>query len=75
MELKIKKCPFCNGDAELYSANGKYGYFSFVQCTFCGSQGKTYSLGKEREENWADSLSAINAIKAWNTRIGDRNGR
>lgn len=71
MELNIKKCPFCNGEPTLCSAKGRYGFFAFVQCSFCGSQGKTYSIGKTRDDDWSDSSASNNAIKAWNTRVGD----
>lgn len=71
MEFEIKKCPFCNGDAELYSVKGKHGYFCFVQCSFCGSQGKTYFIGDVRDDDWAETPASNNAIKAWNTRVGD----
>lgn len=74
MESTIKECPFCGGEGVLCSTKGKYGYFVFVQCSFCGAQGKTYSIGKERDEDWADSIPSDNAVKAWNTRVGDRNG-
>lgn len=71
MELNIKKCPFCGGEPTLMSTRGRYGFFAFVQCSFCGSQGKTYSMGKTRDDDWAESSASNNAIKAWNTRVGD----
>ena len=71
MELNIKKCPFFVFLPTLMSTRGRYGFFAFVQCSFCGSQGKTYSMGKTREDDWAESSASNNAIKAWNTRLGD----
>lgn len=75
MELNVKKCPFCNGNAELYSVKGKLGYFCFVKCSFCGSQGKTYSMGETRNNNWDNTLAANNAISAWNKRAGDADAK
>lgn len=71
MELNIKKCPFCGGEPILTSTRGRYGFFAFVHCSFCGSQGKTYSIGKTRDDDWAESSASNNAIKAWNTRVCD----
>ena len=71
MELNIKKCPFCGGEPTLCSTKGRYGFFAFVQCSFFVSQGKTYSLGKTRDDDWAESSASNNAIKAWNTRVVD----
>lgn len=71
MELKIKKCPFCGGESDLYSTRGKYGFFVFVSCSFCGAQGKTYSIGKTRAEDWTETMASRHAVRAWNTRIGD----
>ena len=71
MELNIKKCPFCGGEPTLCSTKGRYGFFAFVHCSFCGSQGKTYSIGKTRDDDWAETTASNNAIKAWNTRVGD----
>lgn len=55
-ELKLKKCPFCGGPAEILD-NGRYipGTY-FVICRWCGAH-----TGYERGEE--------NAAELWNGRV------
>ena len=59
-EVKLKPCPFCGGEAELYED----GIFSgaFVYCKKCGTL-KGYYLETEK------------AIEAWNRRGSDDSGK
>ena len=63
-EIKLKKCPFCSGDAADMSAYSKKqrGYFTFVKCTLCGSQSKSF-YSKEQDDS-----KTLLAVMAWNNR-------
>lgn len=50
---KLKRCPFCGGEAEL--KRGLTNLDNFVQCVVCGCRTKLHNTKKS-------------AIKAWNTR-------
>lgn len=70
---KIKACPHCGGDANLYgNYSGKArSYFVFVKCNVCGSQGKIYNTPEDPErDNW-ESLACENAVRVWNMRVGE----
>lgn len=54
---KLKECPFCNGDAQLFEHSEEKSY---VGCLSCGADGPFPS------EN--DSQSPEEAISAWNRR-------
>lgn len=60
-ELKLKKCPICGGDAEMYQ--GKYqGLDTFyVSCTGCGAQ---------TDYEYAEEFAA----ELWNERVNDEVG-
>ena len=61
MTQELKRCPFCGGQA--MERTGLYkGDFSYVYCPTCGVRTLQYSDIKD-------------AIKDWNTRVGDDNER
>ena len=70
--MELKPCPFCGGDAKLWSHVECYGHGDFVEetavaCCKCGAMGQTLSAwmvpnGEER---------VANAVKAWNRRVGE----
>lgn len=73
--MELKKCPFCGGEADLFSARGKNGFFVFVRCTMCNSQSKTFNVGKILFDDWKENQASKNAISVWNTRVGGVYGR
>lgn len=69
MELKL--CPFCGGEADLWSRYGRNGFFAFCQCAVCSSSAKAFFIGRDRPDDWGESLAAIRAQEAWNRRCSD----
>lgn len=69
---KLKPCPFCGGEADLWYNHGRYCYFVYCQCSVCSAQSRTFSLGRivpnDNDEEWADSAPAARAVEAWNRR-------
>ena len=65
--MEMKTCPHCGGEGKLtcnYSRATR-GYFVFVKCAMCGSQGKIYSTNTK--PNGIDKV-CTDAVKAWNMR-------
>ena len=62
MSEKLKPCPFCGGEAEMQITilyNLKANSLHFIHCGKCWSS--TFQYFSKKEE----------AIKAWNTRVGE----
>ena len=57
-EIKLLRCPFCGGEAELLK--GQCEIDNYVMCLECRSKTKLYN-------------TKASAIKAWNTRIPMQN--
>lgn len=51
---KLKKCPFCGGEAELKLTHGfrREVIAAFVYCTECGASMLSYALIKTAKEAW-----------------------
>lgn len=67
--MDIKPCPFCGFEAKLemrYSRKFKAD-FIFIQCGFCRSQGRTFTLSNDYDEDELNEAYS-KAIKAWNMR-------
>ena len=64
MDMKIKRCPFCGGEAELRRNEGASYLYSYVKCTNyeCGSSSRYIRMNPEYS-------SDDKAIKVWNTRV------
>ena len=59
-EQKLKKCPFCGGEAEIYGFDINDGYHNYIpRCTKCFA---TIPVWRETEEE---------AIIQWNKRMDD----
>ena len=63
--MKLKKCPFCGGEAHLIqNYNDRLGiYFIYVECGVCKSRGKTSSAAVFNENE-----SCLRSVDAWNKR-------
>ena len=72
MRDKLKPCPFCNGQARLYST---YSYktasqYVLVKCTYCNAASRSYySREDPKKANW-DTIACRRATNAWNRRQG-----
>lgn len=66
----MKKCPHCGGRARAQSnySQTANGYFIFIRCTVCGSQGKTCFSYTDPADDEQDNEALSNAISAWNMR-------
>lgn len=63
MNINIKPCPFCGGEAVLSNNKVVGGYdYSFVQCKKCGIHTKDYRVS-------TDYCSSERAINDWNRRV------
>lgn len=66
-----KLCPFCGGKADLWRAYGYRGYFTYCECAVCGARSKSFFLGDDLPEEWANTFPALRAIEAWNRRASE----
>ena len=70
--IKLKPCPFCGGEAEMYNGTDIVGKYWYVRCKKCYSRGAgAYESGKElepQEEYTAIIRAWERAIEAWNRR-------
>lgn len=58
----LMKCPFCNGEANFYWREMRYGSIVWVECETCGAKSKAFSMG--------DDLNGfVKAGKAWERRV------
>lgn len=67
MSNKLKKCPFCGGDAYFYAGNG--GGIKII-CSTCECQ--TSLLRDEMMGRWPDELAMDKIKERWNTRNTSR---
>lgn len=81
MANDIKNCPFCGGEANLFSefkVNGNNddeyapnGYSVKCECEKCGAKGKEFiSLENPADVKW-ENMACTDAIKAWNMRCNE----
>ena len=68
---KLKPCPFCGGEADLWENYGRYGYFAFCKCSICSASSKTFPLGRDLPDDWEDTTAARRALDSWNRRCLD----
>lgn len=63
-EPKLKRCPFCGGEANLENY-GLTGTMKVVKCSDCGARTRAFDPKVKRGEN---------AIDSWNRRAGEQDG-
>lgn len=69
---ELKPCPFCGGEALVWTQNGKYDYFAYIRCDTCSARSKTVVTKLEiDEEGFWDSTAYIRLVAAWNRRAED----
>lgn len=73
-EIKLKPCPFCGGEAELYSMKrdkrkvlGIYHMIATIKCKRCPA--KIEVAGQDNDRAFK------NAAELWNRRAGEQNER
>jgi Lar family restriction alleviation protein len=68
LEIELKRCPFCGGEAEIkLTGNSIVGYSKVeVRCHICG-MGRTYGIVKGMSSDTIRSQVA----KKWNRRADD----
>lgn len=69
---ELKPCPFCGGEADLWSNEGRNGYFVRCECAVCGSKTKSFFMGPHLPLEWGKTLEAEMAREAWNRRINEK---
>ncbi|WP_425441510.1 Lar family restriction alleviation protein [Sphingopyxis flava] len=75
--VQLEPCPFCGGEAEVYSVAGSYGYYASktgVRCTDEHCHVRPWVAFDDEEYDWnVRKHVAVNslekAVQAWNTRI------
>lgn len=71
-ERRLRECPFCGNEAELWSNQGRNGYFVYCECTLCGSRAKTFFVGPCLPAEWGETIAAKRACEAWNRRMNQK---
>lgn len=54
MDIKLKPCPFCGGDAEIASVKSgifRHAYY-YVRCTMCGATSRVQETARKAERSW-----------------------
>lgn len=74
MNEKLKPCPFCGGEAEIYpEVDRTMGKFWYIRCKRCYSRGSgIYESVRElepEEEHAAITGAWEKATEAWNRRV------
>ena len=68
---ELKKCPFCGGNARLFSNYSEKAehYYIFVQCVNCFARGKTIKSEYPAAPD-IKGTAGEDAVNAWNRREG-----
>lgn len=66
MNIELKPCPFCGGQAVLRVEEDDG---AFVQCRKC------YNKTLSRADRWEESSAVKLVVEAWNRRITDGDGQ
>ena len=71
MNEDLKQCPFCGGEAKLYSnfSTKADHYYIYVQCATCYARGKTVK-SQYPAAIGINGTAGQEAISAWNRREG-----
>lgn len=66
-KLKLKRCPFCGGKADLINGYELFNAYSAVKCTRCGLRSPLFYVS-------AKESSDTRATEYWNKRVCKING-
>ncbi|MBO6266798.1 MAG: Lar family restriction alleviation protein [Synergistaceae bacterium] len=71
---ELKRCPFCGGEADVYSRGGRYGVMVYVKCERCDAQTRVKSAkGSSKDKGFWDQLAVHELENLWNMRV-DKDG-
>jgi hypothetical protein len=66
---ELKPCPFCGGKAGIYTQNGRFGTFTYIECETCSARSKTISTPYDYDDDRFWNSIYYNRVKeAWNRR-------
>ncbi len=66
---KLKPCPFCGGEADLYREYGRRSWFISVRCEVCEARSRAHETRKDAdEEDFWECGAAAKAKRDWNRR-------
>ena len=72
-EINLKKCPFCEGDAEMCFGSDRDGEYWYIRCKDCFSRGSAYyesfNVLMVHEKYFAIQRAWNGAINSWNRRV------
>ena len=67
MKLKLKRCPFCGGEAELMVGEHNF-YDAKVRCNECYTEGPVFDA--DPDDPGIEKKNVADAVEHWNTRLG-----
>ena len=66
---ELKPCPFCGGEAMVYTQTGRYRNFAYIKCDTCSAQSKVDSTAYEYDdEDFFECNAYKTVVRAWNRR-------
>ena len=71
MQVELKPCPFCGGEADISfyaSVDSPEPKGRFVECMSCAAAGPSFEIQGDAPDR--DEYTQTKAIAAWNTRVG-----
>lgn len=71
MDDELKSCPFCGGEASLYSRGTRngMGYMIYAKCEVCGCSGRAFFTYDDPDETDWNDLACKQATLVWNRRV------
>lgn len=66
MSERLKRCPFCGGEAKAYMKHKEIGLTLWAECQKCGAKTTGYCPTDNLED--FEQCKAL-ALKAWNRRV------
>jgi Lar family restriction alleviation protein len=63
----LRKCPFCGGNADLFTKQVYNGDIIFAACKVCDAKSRAFFIDNFEGDWWARS-PAQSAVEAWNRR-------
>lgn len=67
-DTKLKRCPFCGGEAVKAWRRGRYGIFGYVECMTCGAETRKFKVYADDDDITFTENSFEEAAYLWNQR-------
>ena len=74
MEIELKKCPFCGGEAKLITGITTTSVFNNEHPAFMVRCAKCSAGTKEFVDVGRDGAGLVEAVRSWNRRAGEDDG-